>query len=416
MLRGLVQPAIASATVIGLTAAVLALSAWLLSPPPHDLALLGAFLLASGGTSLALGHTVVRFGLGGLLRTFRGKLLFLMLLSAALALINVGFTAHLMFISPHDLALLSLLLVFSLGMSISFALAISRSLQRTLGAFMLGVRRMASGQFRSRIEVDSNDEWEEMAHAFNAMAEQLEAAFAKQQELEQARRQLVAAVSHDLRTPLASMRAMVESINDGVVTDAETIHRYLGTLQTEVEYLSKLIDDLFELSQIDSGLIQLHLEKSSIQDLISDTLERLSAQALKQRLTLQGEVDEMVPPLVMDSRRIQRVLYNLLQNAMRHTPSDGAILIRATDAGSEVLVSVADTGEGIAAAELTSIFQQFHRADKARSRTQGGSGLGLSIAKGIVEAHGGRIWVESAPGQGATFNFTLPKAAATVFR
>ncbi len=400
---------IAAVIVILLTLLVLALSEWLLHPPSQDLVLLGGFLLLSGGLTLVLGHLLLGFGLGWFLNTVRRKLIFVSVISALLALVNVGFTARLMFISPHDLVLLSVLLVFSLGISTLFAFSVSESLQDVIKTFLRAVRQMGSGQLRARVNINSHDEWEEVAQAFNVMAEQLEAAFDRQQELENARRQLVAAVSHDLRTPLASMRAMVESINDGVVSDPETVHRYLRTMQAEVEYLSRLIDDLFELSQIDSGLIELHMERGSIQDLISDTLESLSAQAQQQNLTLSGEVDEVVPPLVMDTKRIQRVLYNLLQNAIRHTPKDGTILIRATDAGSEVRVSVLDTGEGIAPTELSRIFGEFHRGDRARSRSHGGSGLGLSIAKGIVEAHGGKIWAESTPGQGAIFTFTLPK-------
>ena len=154
-------------------------------------------------------------------------------------------------------------------------------------------------------------------------------------------------MSHDLRTPLASIRAMVESINDGIVDDPETVRRYLRSTQTDVENLSQLINDLFELSQMDAGALELHLESSSLQDLISDTMESMSAQAAVHKLTLGGEVDENLSPVVMDAQRVQRVLYNLVQNAIRHTPPDGTIYLRAQDAGSEVQVDVVDTGEGI---------------------------------------------------------------------
>ncbi len=396
-----------------MTALVVSLNAWFLGPPLKDSLLFSGFLLLSGGVTLSIGHVMTRYGLGRLGRSVRGKLVLVLLLSAALALINIAFTAYLMFFSSHDLALLSLLLVFSLGMAIFFALAISDSFHDTMREVLRVVRQMGAGQLNARMRVRSRDEMEELAAAFNSMAEKLEATFAKQQELEQARRYLVAAVSHDLRTPLASMRAMVESINDGGVTDPETTRRYLRTLQTEVEYLSRLIDDLFEMAQIDSGLISMHIERASLQDLISDTIETLSSEAKKRRLTLQGSVDEALPPVLMDAKRIQRVLYNLLQNAMRHTPADGTIYIRAEATGDEVRVAVADTGEGIPAEELPKLFERFHRGDKARSRTGGGSGLGLSIAKGIVEGHGGRIWAESAPGRGAVFTFTLPRRLAT---
>ena len=202
---------------------------------------------------------------------------------------------------------------------------------------------------------------------------------------------------------------MVESINDGVVTDLETVRRYLNTVQVEVENLSQLISDLFELSQIDSGVLELHLETSSIPDLISDTVESMSAQAAASNLTLRGAVDEDVSPVVMDARRVQRVLYNPVQNSIRYTTADGTIHIRASDAGAEVQVEVSNTGTGIPEQELSRLFQKFARSDLSRSRNSGGAGLGLSIAKGIVEAHGGRIWVESAVGKGSTFSFALPK-------
>jgi signal transduction histidine kinase len=205
---------------------------------------------------------------------------------------------------------------------------------------------------------------------------------------------------------------MIESINDGVVADNNTVQRYLRTIQGEIGYLSRLIDDLFELSQIDSGLLKLNTEPASLADLISDTLEALSAPAAQRRLKLRGEVDDTIPDVVMDTRRMQRVLYNLVQNALRHTPADGTIVIRAQDAGPEVEVSVIDSGEGIESEELPRIFERFYRgSNKARTRDDGGSGLGLSIARGIVELHGGRIWASSRIGQGAVFTFALPKSA-----
>jgi two-component system sensor histidine kinase SaeS len=202
---------------------------------------------------------------------------------------------------------------------------------------------------------------------------------------------------------------MVEAINDGVVADQETKSRYLQTIEAESENLSRLIDDLFELSQIDAGVMELHLESASLTDLISDTLGSMSAQAAERRLHLQGSVEDHQAPVVMDAKRVQRVLYNLVQNAIQHTPADGTISILAKDADSEMRVEVCDTGEGIPEAELERVFERFYRSDRARSRYTPGAGLGLSIAKGIVEAHGGRLWVESTLGKGSTFGFALPK-------
>ncbi len=379
--------------LLGLTALVLMVSRAMLQPSADDFTSLGLFLLVSGATTLVIGWLAIAVVPGRVRQSVRAQLVMLVGLVSALAVVNVAFTAQLMFISGHDLALLSLLLLFSFGISVCLAYFLTLPLKMTLASMLSAVRRIA-------------------ADAFNVMAADLETAFGRQRELEQARRQLIAAVSHDLRNPLASMRAMVESINDGVVTDHESVGRYLIQLQHEVEYLSQLIDDLFELSQIDVGLIEMQRHWASMEDLISDTLESVSAQAAQRRLAVEGSVQEGLPSVLMDTRRMQRVLGNLVHNALRHTPSDGTIRIEAQDSGTEVLVTVADTGEGIPPEEISHIFEQFYRGDRARSRNDGGSGLGLSIAQRIVAAHGGRIWAESEPGRGARFTFTLPKGAA----
>lgn len=342
--------------------------------------------------------------------SLRARLVIMCALTGVLALANVGFTAVLMFLSTHDLALLAGLLGFSLGMSVFVAFTLSASTTRSIGEVLKAVRFMNAGSLDVRVSVRSRDEVEELADALNAMAQRLEAGFTRERGLEQARKDLVRAVSHDLRTPLASIRAMVESINDGVLDDPETVKRYLHSTQSEVENLSQLINDLFELSQMDAGVLELHLESSSIQDLISDTMESMSAQAAAHKLTINGEVAGDLSLVMMDAQRVQRVLYNLIQNAMHYTPPDGTIFLRAQDAGIEVQVDVIDTGEGIPQQEFPRLFHRSYRSDHSRSRTSGGSGLGLSIAMGIVEAHGGRIWVQSSVGKGSTFSFTLPKS------
>ncbi len=401
-------------TLLGLTGVVLGITVALLDPPDSDLIAMAAFLLVSGGVTVGLGVTGQHFGLSRSFRSLRAKMAMVAVLTALLSLANVGFVALLMFLSTHDLALLAALLTFALGMASFVALAFSESTTRSLRSLVEAAKRMSEGRLDTRVAVLDRGEAGELSAAFNSMAQQLEASFAKQRELEQARKDLMTAVSHDLRTPLASIRAMVESMNDGVVSDPETMRRYLRTTQVEVERLGQLVDDLFELSHMDAGQLQLHVEEASLDEVIAEMLDGMAPQAAARRLKLQGSIDSTLPPVVMDPRRVQRVLYNLVQNAIRHTPPDGTIVIRAADIGKEVMVSVADTGEGIPPEELPKLFERFHRADKARSRSNGGSGLGLSIAKGIVEAHGGRIWAESTPGAGATFTFTLPKAEAAL--
>ena len=403
----------ALATLLGLTGLLLMLMLVLLRPPVGDLTAMAGFLLASGGLTAAAALGVTRWRLPSWIGSLRAKIVLVAVLTAVLALLNVGFTAFLMFLSPHDLALLGGLLAFSLGMSVFVAFSVSRTVSGSILELLDAVRNINAGNLEAKVPVATGDEVGELASAFNDMAQRLEESFNKERELDQNRRELMQAVSHDLRTPLASIQAMVESINDGVVSDEETVKRYMRSTQTEVENLSQLINDLFELAQLDAGLLDLRIEPSSIQDLISDTLESMSAQARAQKLTLSGKVDEELSPVDMDSQRVQRVLYNLVQNALRHTPPDGTISIQAREIGEEVQVEVKDTGEGIPEGELPHIFQRSYRVDPSRARGSGGAGLGLSIVLGIVEAHGGRIWVESGLDEGSCFTFTLPKTPKT---
>ncbi len=375
-------------------------------PPASDLLDLGWFLLVSGAAALLAGSGARLCAQRGLIRSVRTQIVVIPVLVVSLAAANVWFTSHLMFVSAHDFTLLTLVLLFALALALVLSVVLSESLGNGIRDLGNAVRAVASGDLRARAVVHSSDELGGLAQAFNRMAEQLEASFARQQDLERARREMVVAVSHDLRTPLSSIRAMTESINDGVVDDPETVRRYLRTMEAEVARLSTLIDDLFELSQIDAGALELHLEPASLPDLISDTLEAMRAQARQRGLALEGEVADGLPDVLVDSRRIQRVLFNLVQNAIRHTAA-GSVFIHARAAGAEVAVEVSDTGEGIAREDLPRVFEPFYQGDKARSRKDGGSGLGLSIVKALVEAHGGRVWAASEPGKGSTFGFTL---------
>jgi len=268
--------------------------------------------------------------------------------------------------------------------------------------------QLAGGNLEARVAVSGRDEVAGLSVAFNEMAGQLQSADQKQRALEGLRADLIAWVGHDLQTPLASMRLRLEALADGLVDDPETTRRYLASAQRDVQSLSLLIDDLFQMAQLDTGGIPLDRANSSLSDLISDTLESFSELASRHGVTLEGRAQPGVDPLYMDTQRIGRVLNNLIANAIRHTPSGGRVEVRAQRAGAQVEVSVADTGEGIPPQDLPHIFERFYRSEKSRSRLTGGSGLGLAIARGIVRAHGGDIRVESIPGQGSRFTFTLP--------
>jgi signal transduction histidine kinase len=223
-------------------------------------------------------------------------------------------------------------------------------------------------------------------------------------QIEEARRQLVAAASHDLRTPLASLRLLVESIDDGVAT-GETRERYLKEIRTHVGVLSDLVDDLFELSRIEAGEIAWTLRQVELKELIGDTVAAMRAPAEQRGVTLGAELPVAAVVAEADAEKIQRVLFNLIQNAIRHTPADGSVTVRARAAdGGAVEVEVADDGPGIAAADGERVFEAFYRGDAARG--EDGAGLGLAISRAIVEAHGGRIWLEDAT-PGTSVHFTL---------
>jgi len=222
-------------------------------------------------------------------------------------------------------------------------------------------------------------------------------------QVEEARRGLVAAASHDLRTPLASLRLLVEAIDDGVAgADRD---RYLREIRTHVAVLSDLIDDLFELSRIEAGDISWTRRQVELGDLIGDTVAAFRASAEERGVHLAAELPAEKVVAEADAEKVQRVLFNLIQNAIRHTPADGSVTVRAKGGPGGVEVEVADSGEGIPAGEGERVFDAFYRGDSARG--EDGAGLGLAISRAIVEAHGGRIWLEDAH-PGTKVRFTLP--------
>jgi signal transduction histidine kinase len=253
------------------------------------------------------------------------------------------------------------------------------------------------------------------------MAAQLQASIERERAQEMARREMVAAVSHDLRTPLTTIRAMVEAVTDGVVAEPADVQRYLALIRGEVQHLSALIDDLFELSQIESGALRLDLSPTSVPELVAQTVETYAAPARQAGVVLEHASDPGIPPVRADAARLMRVLRNLLDNALRHTPAGGRVRVEAhLDArggGPAVRVSVRDTGPGLPDGDVERVFERFYRGARARSRTERteGAGLGLTIARGLVQAHGGRMWAERPPAPqpaGAVFHFTLPLGAA----
>ncbi len=392
----------------------LLLAATVFGVPEADLPAVAVLLLAVGGggglLALLLMHPNVLGRIGGV----RGQLVGVGLICSLLLVGMVVAGARAMFISGHDLSILLTMLLFGGLLAVGFSLRGAAPLARRVERVRQGTTRLAAGELESELPVDGFDEISGLAEDFNRMAAALKEAAAREREMEQARRDLIAAVSHDLRTPLSAVQALIEAVTDGIADDPEAEARYLRSARRELAHLSQLVDDLFELARIDAGVLKLHLERASLHDLISDTLSSFQVQAEQRGIRLVGEVSNEVDPVLANPPKLQRVLHNLIGNALRHTPADGTIALRAEPRGEVVQVEVADTGEGIAAEDLPRVFERSFRREESRTRPERddalGAGLGLAIARGLIEAHGGTIDVESRLGRGSRFRFTLRRA------
>lgn len=401
----------------GSLALTLLFAATVFGVPRADLPAIALLLLGTGGGVGLVAALVLRPAVLGLIGGVRGQLVGAGLIGSLLLVGMVLAGARAMFLSGHDLSVLLTMLLYAALLASGFSLLGAAALARRVEHVREGTSRLARGDLDAEVPETGHDEISGLAGDFNRMARQLREAADQQREMEQARRDLVAAVSHDLRTPIASALALVEAVADGVAADKETEARYLASVRGELDSLGRLVDDLFELSRIDSGTLRLDLEEASLRDLISDTLASFNPQAEKRGVSLVGEVPGDVDPVLANLPRLQRVFHNLLSNALRHTPADGSVVVRAGTQAEMVRVEISDTGEGIASEDLPRVFEQSFRGERSRSRAadgaaggETGAGLGLAIARGLVEAHGGTISVESQPGRGTSFFFTLRHA------
>jgi signal transduction histidine kinase len=274
----------------------------------------------------------------------------------------------------------------------------SRRILGPVEALTAAVGRMERGDLSSRVAVTSKDEIGRLAHAFNAMSDSLS-------RQEQLRRNMVTDVAHELRTPLSNIRGYLEAVDDGMVEASPAL---LSLLQDESLLLSRLVDDLQELQLAESGQLKIERTPANVEDIAARASRALEPFAAGRGVSIEAGIPRDLPLVQVDPARIEQVLRNLLRNAITHTPEGGAVRIEAHALDGEVELQVADTGVGIAPEHLPHIFDRFYRVDGSRARATGGSGLGLAIVKQLVELHGGRVWAESTPAEGATLFFTIP--------
>ncbi|HET8906308.1 MAG TPA: HAMP domain-containing sensor histidine kinase [Ktedonobacterales bacterium] len=363
------------------------------------LALSGAIALAAGQLGLWVADATRKGG-------FRLKLAIPSILTALIIGFNVIMISRLMFLSVEDSELVLVFLAFGTAIALAIAWSVAGEVSRAVASIEAGARRIADGDYGWRIDetaAGGTTEVNRLAHWFNSMAASIQEAFARRDSAEAERRQVIAALSHDLRTPIASIRAMVEALDEGIVSDPTTVQRYIHTVRAEAGHLSALMDDLFELSRLEAGALSLHLERVSLEDILSDTIEGQREHAAQACIRLIGAVRDALPAVMLDARQMQRVVNNLLQNALRHTTPDGTVILHAgyTHASGQpgrIVVQVIDTGEGISAHDLPHIFEPTYRGEVSRRRSSadqdtftGHGGLGLAIAQRIVEAHRGDI-------------------------
>jgi two-component system, OmpR family, sensor histidine kinase SaeS len=341
-----------------------------------------ATLLVGGVLALALRR----------LPSVRTQLAGLALLAVTLPLAVVFLSGWVMFHMGDDVKILAVAAT-SASVAVGAALLLAASLETRVRRLRDASRAVAAGDLSARADERGPRELAELARSFNTMAAELERLF-------DARRELVTWASHDLRTPIGSLRAMLEAVEDGLAEPEE----YLPAMGSQVRTLSVLVDDLFELAWIDAGALTLELREAELQSLVDGCVRTVAAEAARKGVRLETRVAPTRAHCAPD--KIERVLLNLVANALRHTPADGAVAVVVERAEADVRVSVEDSGEGLEPGAERRMFDRFWRGDRARSGE--GAGLGLAIARGLVEAHGGRIWAERRAEGGARVSFTLP--------
>lgn len=366
-----------------------------------------AVLAAVAAVALAGSEAMIRARARGQGGTLSHQLIIALALVTGPLLVTLAGLGLFMFVSGHDAALVGVIVAFTGCVGIEVTHRLAAPIITDVRAVRDGLEAVGHGERQSRLPATSGDELAELARAANVMIDRLSAEEAARDQADAARRSLIAAASHDLRTPLTSLRLLAQAIDDGVV-DGATRREYVGRMLVHVDALGALVDDLFELSRLEAGDINWTVERVALGDLVTDTIDALRVHADAKGIAVSARVTDGVLAARVNPEKLQRVLFNLIQNAIRHTPSDGSVMVHVQPASDAIEVEVADTGDGIAPEERPRIFEAFYRGgDSSRSGT--GAGLGLAIARAIVEAHGGRIWLADSV-QGTRVRFTVPAA------
>jgi len=347
------------------------------------------------------------------LASVRGLLVLTALVPLAATVVGAAAASWLMFLSDHDLRALMVVLAVSSSVGLATALFLAEQVIEGTSAIVDLARAVDTGPVRLESRRRLPDELRTVADELEEASRRLVEAQAREHAMDASRRELVAWVSHDLRTPLAGIRAMSEALEDGVVDDAETMARYHRTIRQEADRLAGLVDDLFELSRIHAGALALAPEPVPLADVIGDAVAGASVAATAKGVLLEGRADEPSPLVDLSTPEMARVVRNLLDNAIRHTPAGGTVEVIAGLDGDRAVVIVADACGGLADHDLDRVFDLAYRGDQARTPGDGRAGLGLAIAKGLVEAHHGQIAVANA-GPGCRFTVSLPLAEVKV--
>jgi signal transduction histidine kinase len=298
--------------------------------------------------------------------------------------------------------------------AIFISLLLVRSLTRPLKSLTEAAEQMAKGNYAQRVAPpQSQDEMGRLAVTFNIMADTIESDVNELRLQEQLRRDLIANIAHDLATPLTAIQGFSEALADNVISDDNARQETAQLIGREVQRLRRLVGDVQQMTSLESGRVQLDLAPLDLHSLIDETLAVIGPECEQAGITLENRISPDTPLVLADSDRITQVLLNLLDNARRYTPRGGRIAVEAKPAGNMLSISVSDTGQGINPEDLPHIFERFFKIDRARTGSASGSGLGLSIVKAIITAHGGTISAESKPGEGTRILFSLPFARDT---